>query len=283
MALFLEVPGQPPVPWHQWKDFANFLQATGLDEKSHVWKRAILLQCLGVEGRRVFCTLTPEPKTASAASDLLGQKSEQASATANVYDEALSLLERHFTSTVNVLVERRRFTLRRQLPDEPIRDYVTALRQLAKTCDFLEAALRDKVVDGVRSMELRQKLLFEGSKLTLDEAVDILRAYEEASNGVRLYEDGYDASRVQRVTEAKCPPLRGGSSGSSSGPVRRCYRCGSAGRLANSRECKARGKRCARCHKIGHLQVVCEGRGEAEVRAIRDEDCTEVLGVLTVT
>lgn len=35
--------------------------------------------------------------------------------------------------------------------------------------------------------------------------------HEEAAGGARLYEDDYDAYRVQRVTEESGQPVRGGS------------------------------------------------------------------------
>ncbi|KAL3196700.1 hypothetical protein MRX96_045125 [Rhipicephalus microplus] len=157
------------------------------------------------------------------------------------YIEALGLLERQFSSTVNVLVERRRFTLRRQLPNEPIREFVSNLRQLAKTCDFgdfLEAALRDRVVDGIRSTELRQKLLVKGSQLTLAEAVEMLQTYEQAAEGAAVYDQGSPQTDiVQHVSQGRGPD--GDSTATS---VRKCYRCGSTRHLANSQECKARGE-----------------------------------------
>ncbi|KAL1429452.1 hypothetical protein MTO96_016292 [Rhipicephalus appendiculatus] len=59
---FLETPGDATIPWEQWRDdFTNFLEATGMDAQPPLRKKAILLKCLGVEGRRVFRTLGPEP------------------------------------------------------------------------------------------------------------------------------------------------------------------------------------------------------------------------------
>ncbi|KAG0416112.1 hypothetical protein HPB47_006718 [Ixodes persulcatus] len=53
LAPFLEAPGDPAVPWRQWReDFEIFLQATKMDAKPPAQRKAILLQCLGVEGRR---------------------------------------------------------------------------------------------------------------------------------------------------------------------------------------------------------------------------------------
>lgn len=290
LAPFLEAPGDPAVPWRQWReDFEIFLQATEMDAKPPAQRKAILLQCLGVEGRRVFRTLVPEPAAAppitAAATGSTPEKTTSKGGEPDDYTDALRLLERHFTNTLNVLVERRRFMLRRQLQEEPIRAYVSALRQLASTCDFgdfLEAALRDKVVDGVRSVELRQKLLMKGSQLTLGQAMDILQTFEQAAEGARVYEEGRDAAMVQQVERAR---NRSGTgvSGSSTVPDRRCYRCGASGHLASARECRARDRRCSRCHKVGHFQAVCRSTGQARVQAVQDTDGNEELGVLTVT
>ncbi|XP_070381116.1 uncharacterized protein [Dermacentor albipictus] len=287
---FLETPGDATIPWEQWRDdFTNFLEATGMDAQPPLRKKAILLQCLGVEGRRVFRTLGPEPartsdttKAGPETSKPAGKDRTEASE-GDSYTEALSLLERQFSSTVNVLVERRRFTLRRQLPNEPIREYVSALRQLAKTCDFgqfLEAALRDRVVDGVRSTELRQKLLVKGSQLTLAEAVEMLQTYEQAAEGAAIYDQGSSQTDiVQHVSQGKSP-----DSDAAMTPVRKCYRCGSTRHLANSQECKARGKRCSQCHRMGHFRAVCGRSAERDVRTVRNDGASEedVLTVLAV-
>ncbi|KAL1416631.1 hypothetical protein MTO96_006257 [Rhipicephalus appendiculatus] len=129
---FLETPGDATIPWEQWlDDFTNFLEATRRDVQLTLRKKAILLQCLRVEGRRVFRTLGPEParmpdttKAGPEASKLAGEDKTEASGR-DSYTEALGLLERQFSSAVNVLVEQRRFPLRRQLPNEPIREYVS--------------------------------------------------------------------------------------------------------------------------------------------------------------
>lgn len=55
---FLPHPGEPTVPWEQWKtSFETYLLAMGLDAVPTKRKMAILLHCLGVKGQRVFRTL----------------------------------------------------------------------------------------------------------------------------------------------------------------------------------------------------------------------------------
>lgn len=166
-----------------------------------------------------------------------------------VYTETLDPLECHFASIANVLVERRRFTLQKP-PDEPARAYVGALRQLSKTCDygdFLETSLRDKLDNGIRSVEMRQKLLLKGSQLTIARAVEILQTYEQAAEVARPYEEGREDVNVQQVERTRCRPASGSFAAA---PTRKCYRCGTSGHLANAQECRARGKRCAKCHLI---------------------------------
>ena len=58
--------------------------------------------------------------------------------------------------------------------------FLTALRSLAKTCNFgsmQDPMIRDRVVVGVRDNSTRKKLLAE-NKLTLNKCIDICRASE---------------------------------------------------------------------------------------------------------
>ncbi len=72
---FLAHPGEPTVPWEQWKtSFETYLLAMGLDGVPTKRKMAILLHCLGAEGQRVFRTLGD----------------------ADNYAAAITLLDRHF-------------------------------------------------------------------------------------------------------------------------------------------------------------------------------------------
>ena len=72
-------------------------------------------------------------------------------------------LEETFIGELNKTYERYMFNLRKQQSDESIDDYVTDLRNLAKSskfCDCLgESFLRDCIVMGVRDLETRKKLL----------------------------------------------------------------------------------------------------------------------------
>ena len=72
-------------------------------------------------------------------------------------DGLKTLLRQHFEPKPIIVAERFYFHKRSQGPTESIADYVAELRRLAKTCQFgtfLEEALRDQLVCGVRSLTI---------------------------------------------------------------------------------------------------------------------------------
>lgn len=64
---------------------------------------------------------------------------------------------------VNETYERYVFNSRNQEADESIDAYVAALRKLAQTCNFCtclhDSIIRDRIVLGVRSKQMRKRLL----------------------------------------------------------------------------------------------------------------------------
>lgn len=115
---FLPFPGQPTMPLAMWlKIFNSYLvpiNATG-DDWPDARKLAMLLHCLGTQGQIIFYTL-PDSGTMFAI--------------------AVTALQRHLISAINVVVERHKFRQRAQRPDESIADYFAALRELLVNCFF---------------------------------------------------------------------------------------------------------------------------------------------------
>ncbi|KAK8770489.1 hypothetical protein V5799_013046 [Amblyomma americanum] len=128
---FLPTPGKPAIPWTQWhRLFKNYLLASGSDAHPPARRKALLLHCLGVEGQRLYYAL-PEEKSSTPPTE-----GKQGSGTSDEYDAAVATLDAYFTSKTNVVVERHRFGQRTQLPGETATAFVTALRELALSCDF---------------------------------------------------------------------------------------------------------------------------------------------------
>jgi hypothetical protein len=79
-------------------------------------------------------------------------------------DELVKVLKDHFEPKPLVIAERYRFYHRDQRTDESIAEYLAVLKKLASTCkfrNFLDEALRDRLVCGVRSKAIQKKLLAE--------------------------------------------------------------------------------------------------------------------------
>ncbi|KAK8771722.1 hypothetical protein V5799_025034 [Amblyomma americanum] len=132
---FLPTPGKPAIPWTQWhRLFKNYLLASGSDAHPPARRKALLLHCLGVEGQRLYYAL-PEEKSSTPPTE-----GKEGSGTSDEYDAAVATLDAYFTSKTNVVVERHRFGQRTQLPGETATAFVTALRELALSCDFVTAA-----------------------------------------------------------------------------------------------------------------------------------------------
>ncbi|KAL1424672.1 hypothetical protein MTO96_019962 [Rhipicephalus appendiculatus] len=146
---FLSSPGHPDIPWEQWiQSFKIYMIASGASDLPAIRRKAILLNCLGLEGLRIFQTLktTDDPclVAASAAGGTLTSPS------LDDFDRAIATLEGHFKSTVNVTAARHRFRRRTQAPGFP-RDYFEGASEglsVFKLGQNFRAALNHEAIAG---------------------------------------------------------------------------------------------------------------------------------------
>lgn len=147
---FLEWPGHPKIAFNTWKKlFDNYLLAIVGDEFFTERKRALLINCLGTEGQRIYNTLA---------------------LTADSYDGCLLALKTFFCPKANVVAERYRFMLLAQAVGESMNHYLVPLRELVKTCDFCtkeNEMLCDQSAEKTCMPRFCERLLIE-PELTLD-------------------------------------------------------------------------------------------------------------------
>ena len=158
--------------------------------------------------------------------------------------DAVSLLLKHYDPQPLVIGERFRFY---QRSGESIADFVAD--RLSIKCefgDFLDQALRDRFVCGVRNEALPRKLLTE-SDLTMKRAQELAQSMESADlNAKDLKGDGV-------ATTSRAPEfVNQATSFSVSKKFGPCHRCG---RRHDARTCKFKG---ATCHRCGHIAPVCK-------------------------
>ena len=164
-------------------------------------------------------------------------------------EDLRAVLKKHFEPTTIVIAERYYFHCRSQAEGESIADYIAELRRLSIKCefgDYLEQALRDRFVCGLRSKDIQEELLTKRD-LTLQRAQEIAEGMEAASRNTQQLNSSTPKSAVVHK---------------SSLVVTTCYRCGKSNHSPN--ECRYREVICHACQKKGHLAQVCRSKGKPQ-------------------
>lgn len=202
-------------------------------------KTAIFLSCVGSECYRIARNLS-SPKLPSELP----------------YEDLILLLRSYFTPKVNIVSERYKFHKRTQGEKEPVNQYMNCLRQMASTCQFgafLEEALRDQFVCGLRNSDIIRRCLADAT-LTLQKAYDLASSMEGVQCELRNMNIANDTtveiSQVQ-ARSARTRP-RPDTTRHEEG---KCFRCLDAHHKANV--CKFKDVICHFCQKKGHIERAC--------------------------
>lgn len=152
----LEFKGNLAVNWKKFKS-ANYEVASRLNTQSRDLHTATLLTCIGPDVLEIYDGL-PFANTEERPQ----------------IDKVVELLDAYFIGETNEIYEAYLFNQRVQEIRESFDSFLTALRSLAKTCNF--GSMQDRMIR-VRDNGTRKKLLAE-NKLTLNKCTDICRASE---------------------------------------------------------------------------------------------------------
>ena len=150
-----------------------------------------------------------------------------------------------------LIAKRYKFYTRDQKQDESVSEYIAELRKVSLYCEFkafVDDALRDKFVCGLKKSNIRRRLLTKKA-LTLQTAVEIAKNLDQAEFENELIMTEGKSGKYYTETYALCEQNRGG---------KRCYRCNSEYHLANN--CSFREMICNKCKVKGHLSRVCRGK-----------------------
>ena len=182
------------------------------------------------------------------------------------YDHIVETLRDHFHPRPSVTVARFRFFTCSQQLNESVQVYIARLRQLSRDCQFgsfLEEMIRDRLVCGIKSDRIQNRLLSE-PELSLQRATEMAVALETAGRDQQELAGTYSSgaqpseSSVQRIhSSAESRHTRGNRPSSkhtsSDSDAKKCWRCLSNKHLET--ECYFKRKRCFRCSKYGHTSA----------------------------
>ena len=174
------------------------------------------------------------------------------------YDDLVDTLKAHLEPKPMTIAERFKFHKRNQLEGETIAQYLAELRRLMQHCDFqqyLEQALHNRLVCGIRS-EAIQKRLLAVENLTLAQAQELAMSMEAAAKHASELQGGASSKELELFN---LPAAAG----------KTCYRCGGKGHVPD--KCYFKTQKCKICSKQGHIAKVCrskmwESKGRAPQR-----------------
>ena len=177
--------------------------------------------------------------------------------------EISAVLKQYFELKRVVIAERFHFHNREQQVGESMADYEAALRRLATNCrfgEFLQQALRDRFVCGLRNEAIQRRLLSE-KELTHTKAMELAQAMEAADQNAKSLK-----AAEPYIHQFSAPsPLPAPSP---------CHRCGR--KNYKPQDCHFREATCDICGKKGHISTVCrsrtQGGGQRRPRMQRRHD-----------
>ena len=256
--------------WPLWKQqWANYVVISRLDTQSQDYQTAMLLNSIGTDALKVFNGFVFAPNETRDVSNILRK-----------FDE-------HIIGQLNETYERYRFNCRNQTPGEAVDAFITALRNLAKNCNFCEcmreSLLRDRVIMGILDSDLRKRLL-QMPDLTINLCIDMCRAYEATETRMRYMEG---SSQVEVHTVKPTRPSAHSTKGKMRGQPRKQAKCRFCGKTheMTKESCPAWGKLCSKCNGRNHFAIVCQNKGRVHVvnAERQDDNAYELLnGVTTV-
>lgn len=126
------------------------------------------------------------------------------------YDEMINKLKARLDKTESDLVQRLKFNVRVQQPDESLEDFVLSVKLQAEFCNFenfKQMAIRDRIVAGIRDKALQQRLLNE-EKLTLETAEKLIATWEIARNNAKNMDYGNTADQIASLKASSFPGAR---------------------------------------------------------------------------
>ena len=157
--------------WRRFKQqFEIYMTATGIAEKENSIKSSTFLHVIGPESLEIYNTFT-------WATDGDNMK----------LDKIMEKFKAYCNPRKNLSYERHIFNTRNQQAGENIDAYVTDLKNKASLCEFStlkDSLIRDRIVCGIRSDEVRARLLRDPD-LTLVKAIDACPAAETSQTQLK--------------------------------------------------------------------------------------------------
>ena len=233
--------------WRRWSQTMNLCLDGPLSGKSDKAKCSYFLLYIGQDARDVFNTWTLSEEEQNKPKILFEKFGD------------------YCKPKKNPTVLRHKFNSRVQSTAESADHFITDLKLLSLDCEYgplRDEMIRDRLVVGVHSEEMKEKLLQE-SDLTLDTAVKIVKAIEGSKQHVKSIESDHTVHALRSTSRKMKQPQKQANSRS---------KCGKCGNHHSKGQCPAYGKKCLKCHKRNHFAAVCKSQKSVHLMHNDDSD-----------
>ncbi|XP_024119315.1 uncharacterized protein LOC112140549 [Oryzias melastigma] len=266
-----------PSAWPAWRQrFSRYRIATKLDHEAGEVQVNTLLYAMGKEAEPIFSTFTYTDDDDE-----------------DYYEAVVRQFDEHFVPKRNTIHERACFHRRSQRPGETVEAFVRHLYELAEHCDFgttKDEQIRDRIVIGILDNDISQKLQLEPD-LTLENAIKMARQSElikmqnagsrDLESEVNAVSQQFKQFRPYGREHVKSKRFQHHRGIPKAALEDNCSRCG---RTHERGVCPAKGKRCRKCNKTGHFEMVCKSKFVGAVEndyAVKDESSEWFLGSIS--
>ena len=132
----------------------------------------------------------------------------------------------------------------------------------------------DRIVVGTNSSKVREKLILEGAKLTLDKAIQIARTYETSQAQLKSMSAVNREEHIHSLKQQTQHESNKKETTAQSHPQQTAPQCGNCGRWHyRSDKCPAKGQVCHHCKKPNHFAQVCRSKGRrTQIHPIDNRD-----------
>ena len=172
--------------------------------------------------------------------------------TGKTYTEICTLLQNYYKPSILVVAEAYKFHQAKQEVGESVSTFANRLRRLSLNCNlgtFLDRALQDQLVCGIRSQNIFKKLLSQDKSIT--ECIEIAVANEAAEKESRSFTNNTEPVNYTQKHNSWKNKKDGNN---------KCFRCGADTHFADKCPVRNIGVTFNYCKKPNHVAKECLGK-----------------------